>query len=402
MTASTHVRFRDTLGQAISGLLQRPGRAALTALGTTLGIGTFVAVLGLSASATGQISARFTALSATEVTLERDATTPDEPAAFPSNAQDAVANLPGVVHVGVTWPVPTTAAIAARPDTNAITGESLSVQAITPGYLDAIHASYSAGMPLDRFHHDRGERVAILGSSAAHRLGVSRLDAQPAIFIGSRAFTVIGIVDHVDRAPDTLLSVMLPSTTVEEIWGPSPNSGNTSTMLIETQVGAAPQVSRQAKTAARPDSIDLTRAVPPADPRALRDRVAGDLDALGLALAGVVLLVGTIGIANTTLVAVLERVPEIGLRRALGARRRHIASQFVVEAGTLGLLGGLIGTAVGIGTVVIAAMAHSWTPLLDPRWIYPSPLLGALAGLLAGLYPSWKAGRIEPADALRV
>lgn len=400
--ARSRIHSADLLGEAVAGILQRPGRAALTALGTVLGIATFIAVLGLSATARDQISSRFTALTATEVAVNRAAATDRDPAAFPQSSLDAVAALPGVVQVGLTWPVPVRAQVSTQPAVlRDGEGDGLAVRAATPGYLSAIHARMRAGVALDGFHEQRHERVAVLGAAVAGRLGITRLDAQPAIFIGAESFTVIGIIDAVDRAPDTLLSVLLPTSTVTDIWGAGPASGNDTTMLIETTLGAATQVARQAKLAARPDSPDNTRVVPPPDPRDLKDQVTGDLDALLLALAAVVLLVGTVGIANTSLVAVLERVPEIGLRRALGARGRHVAGQFIAEAGALGLLGGLVGTAIGISTVFITALAQQWTPILEPAVVYPAPVLGALTGLVAGLYPAWKATRIEPADALR-
>ncbi|GAB3667948.1 hypothetical protein GCM10027589_34160 [Actinocorallia lasiicapitis] len=122
---------------------------------------------------------------------------------------------------------------------------------------------------------------------------------------------------------------------------------------------------------------------------------------LFLALAGICLVIGAVGIANTTLVAVLERTGEIGLRRSLGARRRHIAAQFLTESAALGFLGGLIGTSLGIAAVVTTAIVQDWTPVLEPLTVLPAPLIGAATGVLAGLYPAWRAGHIEPVEALR-
>ena len=112
-----------------------------------------------------------------------------------------------------------------------------------------------------------------------------------------------------------------------------------------------------------------------------------DLNALFLLLGGVSLLVGALGIANVTLVSVLERVGEIGLRRALGAARRHIAAQFLIESTVMGLLGGIIGTSLGMLVVVAVAASRTWTPVLDPWVPLAAPLVGALIGLLSGTYP---------------
>ncbi|GAA3040013.1 ABC transporter permease [Actinokineospora globicatena] len=394
------LRPRDLADEVISGVVQRPGRSVLTAVGTALALAAFVAVLGLTATTQGQVSARFTELSATEVVLERSAVDPDEPAAFPRDAQDRVAALPGVRAVGVSWPVPIgQSKVGVRPEE--VDGEALSVLAASPGYFQSVHARVGQGVAFDAFHDGRAEDVAVVGRAAATRLGLTRLDAQPAIFVQGRAFTVIGVVDAVDRRQDTLLSVLVPAATATKHWGPSPASGGITSMLVDTELGAAQQVGRQAKAAARPESPEKTKVIVPPDPRALRDAVSTDLNGLFLGLAGVSLVVGGVGIANTSLVAVLERVPEIGLRRALGARRRHIAGQFLLESATLGLLGGLVGTAVGVVTVLLVSIARELTPILEPQVVYPAPVLGVITGLLAGLYPAWRATRIEPAEALR-
>lgn len=120
-----------------------------------------------------------------------------------------------------------------------------------------------------------------------------------------------------------------------------------------------------------------------------------------LVLAAITLLIGMVGIANTTLIAVVERTPEIGLRRAVGARPRHVTGQFLTETTAIGTVGGLIGTALGILTVIVVALAQSWTAIMNPLFTLPAPLIGAVTGLLAGLYPAWRAARIEPLEALR-
>jgi putative ABC transport system permease protein len=402
----TGLAVRDLAHEALASILVRPGRAGLTVLGTLLGVAAFVAVLGLTTTASSQISQRFSVLRATEVVVE-DTATDQELAgpAFPPDADQRVEALNGVAHAGVIWSPP-----LRNPTTSALPfangrgrderAEQLPVLAASPGALHAMHARLASGMLYNRFHQGRAERVAVLGVAAARRLGIGRLDAQPAIFVAGVPLTVVGIIDHVDRHADSLLAVLVPSQTADRLWGP-PERGEPARMLIETLLGSASQVGSQASLALRPDTPERFKTTVPPDPRTLREDVAGDLNLLFLLLAGISLVIGTVGIANTTLVAVLERVPEIGLRRAVGARRHHIAAQFLAESGTLGTLGGLVGTSLGVLTVVTVAVTRHWTPVVQPWTVLPAPLVGGLTGVLAGIYPAYRATRIEPLDALQ-
>jgi putative ABC transport system permease protein len=242
--------------------------------------------------------------------------------------------------------------------------------------------------------------VAVLGSVAAAQLEVTNLAVQPAVLIDGVPFTVVGVLDDVQRQADVLFQVLVPRRTAEVLWGP-PDQGDRARMLVDTDVGAAQVVAEQAALALRPDAPELFRVIAPPEPRSLREGVTSDLGVLFLLLAAVSLVIGAVGITNTTMVAVLERVPEIGLRRALGARPRHIGAQFLTESAAIGTLGGMVGTSLGVVTVVATAAARHWTPLIEPWTAVPAPLIGTLVGILAGAYPAWRAARIEPVEALR-
>ena len=122
---------------------------------------------------------------------------------------------------------------------------------------------------------------------------------------------------------------------------------------------------------------------------------------LFLMLGGVSLPVGAIGIANVTLVSVMERTGEIGLRRAMGATRRHIATQFLLESATMGAVGGVLGASAGMLVVVGVAFYQTWTPVIGPWIPLLAPVVGGATGLMAGLYPALRAAGLEPVEALR-
>ncbi|WP_443046197.1 ABC transporter permease [Streptomyces sp. NBC_00335] len=397
--------WRELLSECLAGVLQRPGRSALTAVGTVLGVGTFVAVLGLTATASSQIDERFNTLTATEVTVEDVSAQASEfvDQAFPPDADERVSRLNGVRHAGVYWTVRLGAGQAVRstpvggPAAGPGPGD-LPVVAASSGALEAAAPTLSQGRVHDAWHDATKQRVAVIGSGTASRLGITTLETRPAVFIGDHGFTVIGIVEDVERKADLLLSVVVPRSTAQELWGVPKGDAR---MLVSTRLGAAAQIAAEAPTALSPSHPEYFKAVPPPDPRTLRANVTADLDVLFLLLASLCLFIGTIGIANTTLVAVMERTGEIGLRRALGARTRHVTAQFLAESAALGSLGGLIGTALGTITVVAVALVRDWTPVLHPGIVAAAPALGLVTGLLAGVYPAWRAGRVQPAEALR-
>ena len=399
----SRLRPRDLGSEALAGLLQRPGRSALTMVGTILGIGAFVAIVGLSQTATGQIGKDFNVLDATQVTVTDTGAYRSGKVAldFPPNADALAGRIHGVISSGFWWTVPLTqAAVSSLPQAAGGNELGLPVIAATPGAMAASGARLEAGVFFNEFHQARAQDVAVVSQTAAAQLGISSLENQPAIFVQGQPFTVIGILASDPRIPAMNLGVIVPESAALKLWG-RPHAGSPAQMLIHTKLGAAQVVAAQAPIALRPDNPKLLSAAAPVSPAQLRHSVTTSLNTVFLALAGIALVVGAIGIANTTLVAVLERAAEIGLRRALGARPRHIGAQFLAESTALGLFGGLIGASLGVLATLGVTVYQHWTALLDPRVVLAAPVAGAVIGLLAGLYPALRASTLEPADALR-
>ncbi len=395
---------RELLTETLAGVMARPGRTVLTVLGTVLGVAALVATLGISKTAGNQIVQSFDALEATGVVVQ-------PVVADVNGKQVAKVNLPwdvesrlqlnGVRSAGALAEVKVAGGAVVRRsqvrDPSGANEASLRTVAVSPGLLDAVRGKVLQGRWFDIGNVERGDRVVVLGAEAARRLGITRLDQRPAIFIGDEVFTVIGIIGDLAREKDLENSVLLPSGIAAERFG----AGAPTKVVIDTELGAAQLIASQAPIALAPnDPAGVRVGAPPSLSRA-RSGVETEVNSLFLILGLVTLVVGAIGIANVTLVTVLERVGEIGLRRALGAARRHIAYQFLMESAAMGLLGGIVGASLGIGVITAVSMSRQWTPVLDASIPLGAPVLGTVIGLLAGIYPALRAASMEPVEALR-
>ncbi len=403
----TTLRLPDALGEAVASILGRPGRTVLTSVGTLLGATWFVAVLGLVSTATGQVVTDFASRLATVVIVTSPRgglPVPGYP--YPRDVERRLDALPGVRAAGVFWqlrltgPVVTSAPSPTGP-TAIRGGGDLAVLAVSPGFLSAAGATISVGRPFGPWAQSRAAPACLLGAIAAKALGIAGPRRRPEIDIDGVACVAIGIVSHVGWRQSILRSVLMPSATALAYWGPpGQGAGARPAVLIRVRPGAAGVVAREA-----PFAISATRphqfaaAVRPA-PRDLAGRVDRALGGAFAVAGWVGLVLGGLVIATTTMIGVLTRSAEFGLRRSVGARRRHIAAQVLAESAILGLTGGLAGASLGVALVVIAARARHWVPVIDPTTVWYAPLVAAAAGMAAGLLGCVPGTLTAPVKAL--
>ncbi|MGQ0656973.1 MAG: ABC transporter ATP-binding protein/permease [Chromatiales bacterium] len=396
------ITFRDLLNEALAGMFARPGRTLLTVLGVVIGLTALVATLGLTRTAGNRIISQFDAVAATElfVSAKPGIRGIVDPTAIPWDAPTRLRRLNGVVAAGTMSPIDiANALVSSSPVKDPLneTALKLSVHAASPDLFRAVRADLEAGRLPDVGHSERADRVAVLGPDAARRLGILGVEQLPAIAIGDRLYLVIGILRDVARKSELLGSVIIPEGTARHDFG----LVGPGTVVVETQIGAAYLIAQQTRAALRPDNPRILKIEVPLEPKRVRDEVQSDVNVMLLLLGGLSLVVGAIGIANITLVSVMERTREIGLRRAIGATRGHIAAQFLFESASMGVIGGILGASLGVIIVVAVSAYQVWTPVLDPAAPFLAPFIGGAIGLLSGTYPAMRAALVEPVEAFR-
>jgi putative ABC transport system permease protein len=393
--APARLRPGDLARVASVGLRTRRLRAALSALGIAIGVAAIVAVLGLSSSSAAGLLAEISQLGTNLLTVTNGQNLSGQTAELPTAAPAMIARIGPVYQVADTGAVGSTNAYRS-PLVPAINTNALSVQATSLNLLPAIATTVHQGRFLNAA--TAREPVAVLGAAAAQRLGIDRVFSGERIWAGGQWFYVAGILNPSVLAPAIDSSVLVGFPAAEKYLG---LDGHPSTIYVRAQTSQVNAVWSVLAATANPENpSEVTISQPSAALTAQADAQSA-LNSLFLGLGAVALLVGGVGVANIMIISVLERRSEIGLRRALGATRGNIRTQFLSEAILLSLSGGAIG--VALGSLATAAYAHAkhWAIVIPPEaWaggIGAATAIGAIAGLL----PALRAARMSPTEALR-
>ncbi|WP_020134636.1 ABC transporter permease [Streptomyces sp. 351MFTsu5.1] len=384
----------DILGLGLLGIRTRRVRAALSALGISIGIATLIVVTGIPASSQKALMRELSALGTNM--LQAVPARQDPPVLLPPESVDMARRIGPVTAVSAVANTHTEVLRNDRQGDADYTG--LTVLAGRPDLLGAINAEVASG----RFLSADTQRfpTAVLGSVAAARLGIPRVvpgQSAPQIYIDHRWFTVIGVLERTPLSPDIDRSVLVGWDAARALLR---FDGHPTVIYLKAKESRIEAVRDVLPATLNPELPGVVQVSRPSDALAAKRATESTFSALFLGLAGVALLVGGIGVANTMVISVLERRREIGLRRALGANRGQIRAQFLTESVVLSALGGLTGIALGaLATLGYAAHQH-WPPVV-PLTSVTGGFAGAiLIGMLAGVYPSVRAARLTPTEAL--
>jgi putative ABC transport system permease protein len=395
MTQSSRLRPSDLVPVATIGLRTRPGRAALSILGIAIGIAAVVAVLGITRSSQADVLARIDILGTNLLTVVNGRTVGGDEAPLPATASTSIARNDGVLSSAPTAELARVSVF--RTDRVPAYGTGgLAVRACDPSLLSTLDARLAVGTFLNEATAQFP--AVVLGYEAARGLGIADLSGDPRIWLGGRWYVVIGILHPVELAPEVDRSALIGFPVAAQDFG---YDGHPSRIYVRAEPSQTRTVATMLARATNPQFPGQVTVSRPSDVLTARVAVADATTSLFLGLGAVALLVGGIGIANMMVISVLERRVEIGLRRALGARRRHIAAQFLLEALLLGAVGGAFGVLLGTAITVGLAYQRGWQVVVPPIAIAIGLVGAAAIGAVAGLYPALRAARLAPSDVLR-
>lgn len=385
----------DLLGVGSVGLRTRKLRAALSAVGVAIGIASMVAVLGISASSQADLLATIDRLGTNLLTVQPGQSFFGDTPVLPETSRVKLAALSGVTGTASIYDVSgATARRNSLVDPNETSGITVAASDLT--LPQALSARLASGHFLTAA--EARYPTVVLGAVAAQRLGLDSTTGSPQVYIGGQYYTVVGLLAPVTLDSSIDRSALIGLPLAAKAFG---TEAHPSTLYLRTRDSALTRIRDLVAGTANPEHPEEVSVSRPSDALEARAAAKGAFTSLLLGLGAVALLVGGVGIANVMVISVLERRSEIGLRRALGATRRHISAQFLTESLLLAGIGGLAGAALGALVTAIYAAAQGQPVVVPPAALGGGFVAALLIGAVAGLYPSIRAARLSPTEALR-
>ncbi|HWF51166.1 MAG TPA: ABC transporter permease [Solirubrobacteraceae bacterium] len=376
------------------GLRTRKLRSGLSALGIAIGVAAIVAVLGLSASSQAGLLAEINRLGTNLLTVSNGQSVTGGPVELPTAAPAMIGRITGVQQVQSTGTVKGVGAFR-NPFIPSVDTNGLTVEATSLDLLPVVATTLADGHYLNAATGQ--EPVAVLGATSARLLGIDRVYPGERIWVGGQWFYLAGILRPAVLASDLDSAVLVGYPAAEKYLG---FAGHPSTIYLRAETERVNVVDNLLAATANPENPSGVNVSQPSDALVAQADAKSALNGLFLGLGAVALLVGAVGVANIMIISVLERRSEIGLRRALGATRGHIRTQFLSEAVLLGLLGGAGGVALGTAATAVYAHVKHWATIVPTEAWAGGIAASLIIGAVAGLIPALRAARLSPTEAL--
>jgi putative ABC transport system permease protein len=402
--SSGRLALADELRVASVGLRARPLRAALSALGIAIGTAAIVAVLGLSSSSQAGLLAEIDRLGTNLLTVEAGESLTGGAAKLPLEGPARISHVDHVQTLAHTALLKKKYVYRNSMVPVGNTG-GLQVQATSLNLASVLNTGVARGSWLNS--GTAREPVAVLGSTAATRLGIDRVFPEQRVWLGGQWFHVAGILQPSPLAPDIDTSALVGYPAAQTFLGyvsiadGEQTAGPPSSIYVRVDTGSEAAVQEVLAQTANPEASNEVNVSQPSDVLTARAAAAGAFDSLFLGLGVVALIVGAVGVANIMIISVLERLSEIGLRRALGATKSQIRTQFLAESILLAVLGGVVGVVAGAVATVVYASSKGWAVVVPAEAWVGGIASAVFIGALAGLMPAIRASRLAPTVALR-
>ena len=388
------LRTRDLFFVAVYGVKARKGRAALTSIGIGIGIAAIVAVSGIAASGSADLLSTLESLGTNLVKASPQAGFFGTQEELPEGVIGMVERIGPVEEVTST--TQTDLLVRRSNFISEFEGGGISTIVTSSELLNVIGGKLSEG----RFITDglADLPVTVLGSVTAKRLGITNLSKPTKILIDDEWFGVIGIVEELKIHPDLDRSVFIGYGAAKKLFDINEEPTTIYLRANPTFIEDVVEVIAPSMNPENPDQVEVSR---PSDALEAQQAVEASFTNLLLGLGSVALLVGGVAIANVMVMSVLERRMEIGVRRSIGATRREIRYQFLLESVVLSGIGGLVGVMLG-SLITLAYTNYTNIVFSIPVWqIFGAVLLALLIGAISGVYPAIKASKIQPAEAVQ-
>lgn len=386
----------DLIRLAGNGLGSRPFRTALTSIGIAVGVGSIVAIFGISASSRAAVLDELDRLGTNLLAVQaKDGLLPGQQTGLPATTGQRLGRIPAVEQHAAIYPIE--AAVSRNDVIPAGRNGGVVSAAVDPALPAILAATVAEGRLLGAGDGDL-PRV-MLGSEAAVRLGIARLAHRPAVVVGGHRFAVVGILDPLPLNPDIDRMVLMGPGVAKQVLGTELSADTVFFRVGRPHVEVVSTVAARTVNPAAPDSVAVSR---PSEALEVQASIDTALTRLLIGLGSIALLVGAIGIANVMAIAVVERRTEIGVRRALGASQLNIAFQFVAESAVLAGIGAFIGSVGGALMVVAYSSYQDWQVMIPLSGLAAVAAGSVVIGAVAGLYPAVRASRLDPAEAVRM
>lgn len=389
---------RDLIGVAWAGLTARKVRTLLIMLGPVIGVAAMVGAVGLTESAKGALQVQLSQLGTNLIIAQAGGSFGSQNPTLPADAAHRALAMSTVTGAAATTNLSGVVSLPVQGASTYYEAFPVPVRAADDNLPSVLQVPLIDGRWLNRADSRLHQRSVVLGAGIAKQYGYLPGEIRT-IQLNRATFGVVGVLGPVALDPELDNAVFISQWAAQHVFG---TNGKPNELYVRAKNGTTQATANALPTAINLGGTDQLSTQVPSDVLAAAAQANKTLQKLALFAGLLVMAVGGLGIANVMSISVIQRSPEIGIRRAVGHRRSKIAAQFLAESLFIGVLGGAVGAILGVGVVYGVSAIEHWVVEIGYAQIPIWMSLALLVSVIAGLYPSIKAARLEPLETLRL